>query len=191
MGSSSTRNPVSHAGRHSTKKRIDVPREQWLISSKYQISLRWIGEDDRFESAFQENARNIEFIRRNATFLHRFASIFDSSHIEIPFTSRYVLEVEFSPILYHLLISRAKETEDRNRFDSCCKRMPRENGAIARNANDWQDRCNWIKRWRRMTRRCELARSTRIGAERSGEDEAPARGEPAIRKIFKPIGWYF
>lgn len=62
---------------------------------------------------------------------------------------------------------------------------------IGRNANDWQDRCNWIKRWRRMTRRCELARSTRIGAERSGEDEAPARGEPAIRKIFKPIGWYF
>ena len=97
----------------------------------------------------------------------------------------------FPPILYHLLISRTKETEDRNRFDSCCKRMPRENGAIARNANDWQDRCNWIKRWRRMTRRCELARSTRIGAERSGEDEAPARGEPAIRKIFKPIGWYF
>ena len=82
----------------------------------------------------------------------------------------------FPPILYHLLISRTKETEDRNRFDSCCKRMPRENGAIARNANDWQDRCNWIKRWRRMTRRCELARSTRIGAERSGEDEAPARG---------------
>lgn len=57
----------------------------------------------------------------------------------------------FSPILYHLLISRTKETKGRNRFDSCCKRMPRENGAIARNANDWQDRCNWIsdgKGWR-------------------------------------------